>query len=223
MTATTTREDVNARKQYRVRRAWYGVRHHPGKAEPAGVTLVELMLGLTISGLVGAAVALMLFSTSYGTSTQAEMRNVLVCNQAIAERLGDALRASQMLLARDDNCLVLLKDDTVVNGMPNLSELRRIERDPATNILRSYEAPADLPPENDLEYEVGTTDFNAVTSALKDSVYFPGTLWATDVTAWSTTVNAAELRNVNFVSYRITTTLDEVSDTKIGGMKLRNH
>lgn len=223
MTARTTRKDVNAWRRCRVHRAWAARRHHPGGARKAAVTLLELLLGMVISSLVGAAVALMLFSTSYGTSSQAEMRNLLVSNQSIAERLDDALQVSQRVLAKDSHYLVLWKDDTVVNGTPDLSELWRIERDPSTDELRSYEAAADLAAEDDVEYDLDTTDFNAVTSALKDSVYFPGTLWATDVTAWSTTVNAADLRSANFVGYRITTSAEEVSETKIGGMKLRNH
>jgi len=193
------------------------------RAGNGGVTLMELLLALMVSGLVGAAVALMLSATSYGTSSQAEKRSMLVTNEIAAGRLGEALRRSKMVLAKGEDYLVLWMADTSVNDVPNLSELHRIERDPTTDELQSYRAPADLASEDDVEYDLGTTDFNAVTGALKDSAYFPGTLWATEVTAWTTTVPTADVRQANFVGYRITTTSDGASETKIGGMKLRNH
>jgi len=194
-----------------------------GRGWRAGTTLVEVLLALTVTSLVAAAVAALLFSTSYGTSSHDDMRDVLVSNEVAATRLGAALRASKMVLAKGDNYLVLWMADTEVNDEPDLSELRRVERDPATNELRSYRAPASLPKEDDTMYELVSTDFNAITDAMKGSANLPETLWATDVTEWTTTADAADPHNEGFVGFRITTSMHGVSATKVGGATLKNH
>jgi len=151
------------------------------------------------------------------------MRTLMVANEMVALRVNAALRASKMVLARGDNYLVLWMADTKVNETPDLSELRRIERDPATNEFYSYKAPADLAEADDTQYALATTDFDAATEAVKGSAVFPSELWGSDVTAWATAVAGADLQQLCYVGYRVTTTLDDVSVTKVGGAALRNH
>jgi hypothetical protein len=195
----------------------------PGRRAGPGTTLVELLLALTITSLIGAAIATMLFATSYGTSNQKEMRDVIVSNEVAATRLNAALRVSMRVLAKGDNYLVLWMADTRTNDEPDLSELRRIERNPATDELTSYRAPMGLAEADDATYEMTNADFDAVTKALKGSPNFPGTVWATDVSAWTTTADAINPGACCFVGFQVKTTIKEVSASKVGGGALRNH
>lgn len=192
------------------------------QAAPRGLMLAELLVALVITGFVGAVVAAMLFFTSYGTSNHAEMRSLLVSKEVLSRRLNWDMAPSQKVLAIGDNYLVLWMAETRVNAAPNLSELHRIERDPATNELRHYQTPADLSPVDDTLYDLATTDFNAVTEALKGGPNFPGELWATDVTSWTLTLNAAAPQQASFVGYRIGIILNGVSETAVSGAPLMN-
>jgi prepilin-type N-terminal cleavage/methylation domain-containing protein len=195
-----------------------------GTARPAGLTLVELLVAMVITALVAAAVARMLYATAYGTSEGQDVHDALVCNETVAMRLAAALRVSERVVAKGANYLVLWAGDTSwANGAPDLSELRRIERDPATDEVHCYKSPADLPEGDDTEYDLATTDFNAVTEALKGSESFPGELWVTDVTGWTIDLVAADPQESSFVAYRITTTLEDASETTVGGTALRNY
>ncbi|MDH3584767.1 MAG: hypothetical protein OER86_11180, partial [Phycisphaerae bacterium] len=64
-----------------------------------GLTLIELLLGLAITALVGLGVTMILVSASYGTTTQKELRSLAVRHKTIAARFDAALRASRKVLA----------------------------------------------------------------------------------------------------------------------------
>ena len=186
-------------------------------------TLTELMLALVITTLIGGAVATMLFSAFRGTSDQEDRRELMINNTTAGLRLNAALRSSAMVLAKGANFLVLWMDDTSSPyGFPQLSELRRIERNPSTNELWSYKAPPDLAEEDDAQYNLAATDFAAVTAALKGSATFPGELWARDVTGWTSYVNANP-RQSAVVEYQMITTLKGISETSVAATALRNH
>lgn len=196
-------------------------RRSPRPAGPRGLTLVELLLGLAITGVIGAAVTTMLFSTYHGSTSREELRTLLVRGEIGAMRLRMSLRSSTRVLARGDGYLVLWMGDTRANDAPDLSELRRIELDSDTGELLSYKAPADLPEAQDAEYDLATTDFGAVTNSLKGSASFPGQVWAADVTAWTTKLDAGDPQECGFVGYAITMTLNDVAQTIVSGAALR--
>jgi len=191
------------------------------RAAARGLTLVELSVGLAVTIMVGAVVATMLFSGFYGTSTDQQSRGLLVSQEGAVKRLNAALRASKMVLARGDNYLVLWKAETRLNQQPNLSELQRIEWNTATHELWSYKAPLGLDDSQDTLYNLASTDFSAVTSALKGTDLFPGILWASDVTGWTTTLDSANPQQANVVGYRFTITLDGASQTAVDATALR--
>ena len=184
--------------------------------------MAELVLALAITSLIAAAVTTMLFSTSYGAAAGAETRSLVVAGESILRRLAATIAPAAEVLAAGDDYLVLWMAEKSANGAPNLSELVRIERDPDTDELYCYRAPADLAPEADTTYSLESTDFNAVTAALKGSESFPGALWGTDVTDWTTALNDADPRQATFVGYRVTLTLEGESETFIGGTALMN-
>ncbi len=187
-----------------------------------GLTLVELLLAILGAVLVSTALAAMMAATAYATSNRTDVRSVAVKHKVIASRLGAAIRSSKMVLAEGDDYLVLWMEDADSSGQPNLSEIRRIERDSATNELRSYKAPDSLNPADDTEYDLLTDDFNAETNSIKGTANFPQTLWAASVTAWTITLDDADPRLALLVSYRMTIAHDDLLDTTIGATALRN-
>ena len=186
------------------------------------LTLVELLLAILGTVLVSMALAAMLAATAYATSNRTDVRSVAVKHKVIAGRMGAAIRSSKTVLDEGDDYLVLWMDDANLSGQPNLSEIRRIERDNATNELRSYKAPDSLLPADDTEYDLLTDDFNAQTNSIKGTANFPLTLWAAGVTAWTITLDDGDPLLASLVSYRMTIAHDELLDTTIGATALRN-
>jgi len=212
-----------SRRESRFRGASPG-RLRQRRATPAsGFTLVEVLLAISITVLIAASVSAMIFSTSYGTSRQTELRHLLVFSDLVSSRLGAAVGTSRAVLATGQNYIVLWVADTVAGGQVNVSEMRRIERNPATNELYLYQAPTGLPEAQDVSYDRQSTDFNAVTTALKSSASFPARLLATDVTAMTLTLNNASVQAATVVSHNITTTLNGASETTVGEARLKNH
>jgi hypothetical protein len=189
---------------------------------PTGLTLVELVLGVSITVIIGGAVAAMLFALSEGTSVQTEARSLAVSHVTAAGRIGAAVRTSRNVLAAGEDYLVLWQEEVHPDAVPNLSELQRIERDPATKELWSYRAPVGLPEASDTAYDLETTDFNAVTLSLKGTESFPGKLWATDVGELTISLIPADPQQAAFVSFRIALTADGPNPTAAGGAALRN-
>jgi len=196
--------------------------HRLGRIGRGGFTLTELMLGMLIVSGVGLAAATMISSASYGTTSDRGLRDVLIGQQIVAVRLEEALRASGQVLAKGDDYIVLWTAEQDADGICSLSELLRVERDPSTKEVTAYRAPADLSDDDNTEYDLGSTNFNTVTSALKGQATFPGQLWAVNVTDWSFVFDTSDYRDAGYVGYQLTMLVDGVTDTAVGGIGLRN-
>jgi type II secretory pathway pseudopilin PulG len=193
--------------------------HRIGRCQTAGLTLVELVLSLTIIGMIGASIAGMFFFTSYAISKQSNARDLLVAVESVGTRMSEAVQRSKMVLAKGSDYLVLWTADSNKNGSPDLSELRRIELATASNTITSYKAPAGLSP--DTTYSLTTTDFNAVTNSLKGTSSFPGQAWGM-ASSWATVLDNASVQQANYVGWRITLTSNGDTEIAIGGAALRN-
>ncbi len=192
-----------------------------------GLTLVELLLALSITALVGASIAAMLTAVSYGTSSEKDLRTLVVKHKTTDARQSAAIRSSKMVLDQGADFMVLWTADLNGSGLPNLLEIRRIEYDSGTNELKSHET--DFPDSwsqatidaANAEYQL-TDDFGAITSALTSSSLFPSSLWATDVTDWTVTLDNADPQRASLVSYRVTLQTGSMSDTTVNASALRN-
>ena len=186
----------------------------------AAFTFVEMMLALAVTVLIGVAVSGMLVSVSYGTTSEAELRRVSTKSALLRLRLNAAVRSSRMVLDQGPEFLVLWMADTRENGKPNLSEIRRLELDAGDGRFWSNTAPAGLPAGDDTQYNL-SDDFDALTTALAGTANFPDELWATDVTDWVLTLDAASPQAAAVVSYRLTLQTDDAVDTVSGAATLR--
>ncbi len=156
-----------------------------------GIMLVEILLALAITGLIAAGVASLLFATATGTQDRQNVRQRNVRVDVLAHRIDGAIRSSSMLVARDARCVVFWTADVKPNGVPDLSELRRIQWDHVRKRVICYEAPATLADADNVAYDLATTDFLTTTDGLRGSASFPGTVWANDVRGWNTSPAAA--------------------------------
>lgn len=187
----------------------------------AGLSLAELILALAGMALVGAAVAVMINATAYGTDSRRDMRGVVVREKTMTSRVNAAIRSSKMVLAQGTDYVVLWMFDTTGDELPNLSEIRMIERKSVTSELYSYKAPANLAPAADTSYEL-TINFKTTLDAIKGGSTFPGERWGSNVSTWGITLNNATAQSATLVSYRLTITASTISDTAIGASALRN-
>ncbi len=187
------------------------------------MTLAELALSLTITVLIGVTIATAVYAGACTLSNQQATRTLMVSNEVCSRRINAALRSSSTVLAQGGTYLVLWLGDADGDGQPCVSELQRIDRDPNTGQLWSFQAPADLDPGSDTVYSLSTTDFNSATAALKGTGAFPGRLWATGITAWTTSPAPANPRTLTYVGYRISSLAGGVTLTTAGGGGLRNH
>lgn len=191
------------------------------------MTIVELLISLVITGLVALGTGAMMVGVSYGTTSKTQMREAGVRLKAVCSRLDAALRGSKMILASGTDYIVLWTADTRADDLPNISELRLIERDPDTNAMRGYEA--DFGSMTDTQIEAAdtqyalTSDFRSVVNALKSGSLFPGTVWARHVTAFECTYAGNEPQAASLVNYQLTVTLDGMSVLGVESVALRNH
>ena len=114
------------------------MKNHTRAAGKRGLTLVELLIAVTITALVGAGVATMLVATTRGTSSRTDLRGLVVKHKTLSARLGSSIRSAKMVLAAGSDFVVLWAHDDRANDLPNRSELQRIEWDNTNNEVRSY-------------------------------------------------------------------------------------
>ena len=186
-----------------------------------GLTLVELMLALAITTVIGISLAGILYSASYGVSSQTGVRSACVVGDGLARRLSAAVSSSQMVLAQGNGYLVLWLADPAGRSSPHLSCLCRVAWNSDTRELHCYKAPAGLSGASDTQYSLTGTDFNAVTQALEGTRDFPGQLWSNAVGGFSTSLDSVNPLQANLLSYSITVVQDDVSGTVVGSVALR--
>jgi hypothetical protein len=190
-----------------------------------GMTLVETLLGLAITGMVGAAIAAMLAAVSTGTADVSDGRRTVIQHKVLDARIGDAIRYSRMVLASytsgGSSYLVLWMNDSRSNTSPNLSEIRVIEHNPATRVIRSFKAATPAggwTDANDTKFAFDR-DFSTI-----GVVSGPGEIWATDVSAaqWTFGRGVGSLQTARLVSYRFTIGQGPTSAVVVGAAAMRN-
>ena len=199
------------------------IRRRPRRA---GMTLVELLLAMSSTAMIGAAIAAMLAAVSYGTSSEKNMRSLVVRNKVISARFSAAIRDAHMILETGDDYVVLWRIDTDESGTPHLGEIQWIELDADSSEIRSYEA--DFSGMTQPQIDAANTefaleaDFDSGTSGVRGTAVFPAEVWAGSTTGWTVTVNDADEQQATLVSFRFQIEHEDMTDTLIGAAALRN-
>ena len=183
-----------------------------------GLTLVEMLIALTITGIIGAAIASMLSAVAYGTSSSRDIRSLVVKNKTLGARITAAVRGSIQLLDAADGYVVLWTKDINSSGVPDLLELQRIELDSATGKLTSYTPD---PSATDVAYLM-TDDFDTISTSLIGTGELVGELWASGVGQWTVTLDNADPLAAGLISFRLTLDAGVLSDTSVNAVSLRD-
>jgi Tfp pilus assembly protein PilW len=192
-----------------------------------GLTIVELLLALAITGVIGAAIASVVYATCEGTASRQNLLSLVVRRKVVESRTAGLLRSAEMVLAYGANSLVLWMYDTNLSGTPNRSEIRYLEFDPTTGQLACYKNvwPNTMTPVQilaaDTEYAL-SADFNTLIPALKTDPNFVREVWATNVTAVQFTPNSTNLQTATLVTYSVTLTNGAVSEVIVNAAALHN-
>ncbi len=184
-----------------------------------GLTLIELLLALSGTALIGSAIVSMLFAVSYGTKADKDLRSLVTKQMTLRARIGAMIRESSMVLEQGDGYLFLWQHDADESGQPNLDEIALLEFDAAEQTLTVYRAPAS--PSSNPEYDAAG-DFVSQTAGVKGGANFPAERWASGVTAFTISLDDADAQSARLVSFRLTLAAGEERDTAIGAAALRN-
>ncbi len=181
-------------------------------------TIVELLIALTCTALIGAAIASMMAAVGYGTTSSRELRELAVKSKALCSRVTAAVRQSSMVLEAGDNYLVLWRYDADGDGTPSTAELQRLDYDADADTLTSYEPDPDA---TDTEYALDD-DFEIATNTLIATDDLVPALWAGNVTDWQLTLDNDDAQEARLLGLRLTLSAGDLSDVAIAAVSLRN-
>lgn len=188
----------------------------------AGMTLVELMLSISIMAMTGAAATTLMFTVAKGTQTDKDLREIVTKHKVLDARFAASLRESYMVLDKGDDFIVIWINDDDGSGTPNLGEIARLHYDADTDQIYNYQAPVDLADVDNTEYTLAD-DFDTITESLDGDPDFPDQVWATDVSAFTVTLDdEADPQSARLLTLRWTFTVNGFSDEGATSAALRN-
>ncbi len=176
----------------------------------AGLTLMELLIGLAITAVVSGILAILMNATAVGTNSQQDGRRALVRMESMKAQIGDALANSRCILAAGSNYVVFWTGDqagaaTPTNNAVNLSEIRLLEVDTVTGNLNLWaiQWPGTYSSSNiisaDSTYAANTPWYSAAETA-KSNSYFTATPIATGVSSMTVALDSASPTQAKMVN-----------------------
>lgn len=183
-----------------------------------GMTLVELMLGLAITTVIGGAIVAMLFAVSRGADEDTDLRSLVARGKRVHAASTAALRGSRELLDIDSQRLVLWYRDADDDGRIDADELRAIDYAADASELRWYE-PTDTVP--DAEHEA-SADFLAVVDGLIESGGLAPRTWAGGVAGFSLALDEDEPAAAKLASYRLILREGRLEHEAVAAVAMRN-
>jgi len=183
-----------------------------------GLTLLELLIALAGTAVIGMATTALITGVMYGTQSSKDLRTLITRQMALRARFEAEVRESRMVLDAGTDYLVLWSEDSDDSGSPSKSEIQLLEFDPGTGYLMRYAAAEGI---TDEAYDLGD-DFRAITNAYKGDAAFPGERWAEQVSSLTLTLDDADPQASRLVAMRVGLTGGEIPDTAIGAASLRN-
>jgi prepilin-type N-terminal cleavage/methylation domain-containing protein len=192
------------------------LRSHPIHTRPigrrAGLTLIELIIGLSITAVIASIIAVLINATAMGTTSQQDGRRLLVRFQAIRSAVSNDLSNAKCILDVGPNYIVYwIGDDpagvVAPNNAVNLSELRMLEVDTAGNLnLYRVQWPATFKNADilsaDQTYAANTAWHSAVQNAATAGYLVPAKL-ASNATGLAATLDSATLTSARMVTLSI--------------------
>jgi type II secretory pathway pseudopilin PulG len=100
-----------------------------------GLSLLELLQALTITGLVAVAVSGMMAAVTTGVTTHRDNRAVMVSASAASARLNAYINTARCVLDKTSDSLVIWHNDDRVSGTVHATEIRWITYDDAEGAI----------------------------------------------------------------------------------------
>lgn len=188
------------------------------RAVARGLTLLELLLALAGTAVIGTAVAMMLSGVAYGTQADKDLRTLIARQMAVRARLEAEIRETSLILDAGSDYLILWSGDTNGDGFPAKTEIQVIEYASSSDRIMLY-APAPLIA--DTVYAL-SDDFRTITNAYNGDATFPGERWGENITSFTFTLDNIDPQQATLVSFHFGITGGEVPDTAIGAASIRN-
>lgn len=106
---------------------------------PLGVTLVELILAIAVTAMIALGVASMMTTVSTVADNDREARSALLRSLAVRESLRAYVEESLCVLkiSDDNRTIAVWLEDDLSPGVVNITEVRLIRFEPATNSIVS--------------------------------------------------------------------------------------
>ncbi|MEO0475744.1 MAG: hypothetical protein AAF085_07225 [Planctomycetota bacterium] len=183
-----------------------------------GLTLLELLLALAGTAVIGTAVAALITGVAYGTATDKDMRSLITRQMALRARLEAEIRESRMVLDAGADYMILWSSDADDDDLPSKAEIQVIEYDAVMDRVVRY-APAPLI--TDVGYQL-TDDYRTLTDAYKGDATFPSERWAEQIASLAITLDDIDPQAAKLVSFRFGMAGGEVPYTGIGAATIRN-
>jgi hypothetical protein len=176
-----------------------------------GLTLIELLIGLSITAFTCAILAALIHATALGTSTQNDGRRALVRLQTLKSVLADEFVNARCILATGNNYVVYWIGDqpgsvTPANGAVNFSELRLLEIDPAGNLnIYCTQWPAGMADAAKLAADTtyaANSNWYAAVAALKGTSYYRTNTLAAGAATLSASLDNASPTAAHYIHLR---------------------
>jgi len=179
------------------------------KRKATGLTLPELVIGMTVTAVIGLCVAGVSMAISTGHAEGQEYGEYVQSARMGVMRVGRELRQASLVTAYDSNTLILWGGDTNRNGDINLDELVSVSYDASEKQIVKYQKhfPSNWPDWFvallNLNVDLDDVDnANSVETYLRYGLLAESTVLATDVMSFDVTAAPAaplsRLVNVRF-------------------------
>jgi type II secretory pathway pseudopilin PulG len=161
---------------------------HPRRQRRVGFTLIETLLAICITAMVGTGIATMMSVLSRDIGMQYEARSVLVRTSTAQTRLSAYVAPSRHVLDADESSLVLWLEDARESNTVHASEIRWIRHDATADSLI-------------VEFVAFPDDWSESAKAIADTEYPATALWNSVRTSFDTRGLLATAPLVDEVAY----------------------
>jgi hypothetical protein len=214
----------------RVRTSFLPGSHSHSARSRRAVTLVELLIGLSITAVTCGILAVLINATAMGTSTQNDGRRALVRLQAVKAVLEDEFVNARCILATGSNYVCYWTGDstgpTTVNNAVNFSELRMLAIDSSGNLnVYCCKWPSGTSNAtilaNDTQYALAT-DWRSTAEALRGTTYYSTNTLATGASALTISLDSASPSTAKLINLQVTLNDGSVARQLSLGVALAN-
>ena len=201
------------------------------KARLRGFTLVELLVGLAITAVTAAVLAILINATAMGTNSTADGRRNLVRLQMIKAQLQDEFVNTRAILATGSNYIVYWIGDqpgavTPANGAVNFSELRLLQIDASGNLnVYCCKWPNGFSNSNIIANDpvyAASSNWLSLAQSLIGTTYYGTNTLASGATALTTSLDSASPTAAKYVHLTVTLNDGTVSRQLVLGVALAN-